>query len=181
MICLTASRYTMMATVRRGAMVNDQIEPGDTETGHFVRKQDPDTGEMTYVWVFFRDQDGDGEKDPAPENDREYNISCQAKAFTDTGYRSASNTEEFDKGIYRVYEYVEMRFAPNINLSRRDAVTAIRDKRTGKLLWAEEDVEIAEDGAYPATSFDVIGVNPVVDPFGMHIENVTVLKRAPGQ
>lgn len=178
MICLTAARYTMVATVRRGAVVNDQVLPDDPltiETGKFIRSQDPDTGDVSYIWEEI--EVPDDPSDPVP-NTREYDIDCQAKAFTDTGYRSASNTEEFDKGIYRIYEYVEMRFGPQHNLSRRDIVTAIRDKKTGKLLWAEEDAEVAEDGVYPATIFDVRGVNPIVDPFGTHIENVTVLKRA---
>lgn len=178
MICLTAARYTMVATVRRGSVVNDQAAPDGATTiepGRFIREQDPYTGDVSYVW---EEVEIPGE-DPAPVvNTRYYQIDCQAKAFTDTGYRSASNTEEFDKGIYRVYEYVELRYGPHINLSRRDIITSIRDKRTNKLLWAEEDAEVAQDGVFPATVFEVIGANPIIDPFGSHIENSTVLKRA---
>lgn len=174
----------MVATVRRGAVINDQAatpsDPITVETGRFVRHQDPDTGDVDYVWEEIEIQPES--PDPVlPRQAPEYQIDCQGKAFTDTGYRSASNTEEFDKGIYRVYEYVELRYGPQHNLSRRDVVTSIRDKRTGKLLWAEEDAErVLPDGTvvYPATIFEVIGANPIIDPFGMHIENSTVLKRA---
>lgn len=168
MICLSAARYTMIATVRRGAVINDQAAP---ENGRFARVQDPITGDMSYVW----EENELPEGSPAIDT-RSYKVPCQAKAFTDTGYRSSSNTEEFDKGKYRVFEFVEMRFAPKYHLTRRDTVTSIRDALTGKALWTESDAEL--NGEFPPTVFEVVGVNPITDPFGTHIENLTVLKRA---
>lgn len=170
---------TMVATVIRGKYVQGSVDQNHPtpDSGHFETQEDPVTGDIVSVWVADTDPDNDVITDDQG-NVREFDIPCIATAFTDTGYRSASNTEEFEKGVYRAYEYVEMRYPSNYVVTRRDFVTAIRDARTGKALWVEEDAALTDDDAYPATDFDVVGVNPIFDPFGTHIENLTVLKRS---
>jgi len=175
MTCITSARMTMIATVLRGRYVQTQSDNPQPTNGHFEPQEDLVTGEIISVWVPDTEEteitDGEG-------HIIQFDVPCKATAFTDTGYRSASNTESFDEGIYRRYEYVEMRFPPSYVITSRDTVTAIRDARSGKALWVEEEALLTEEDVYPATDFDVIGVNPVFDPFGTHIENLTVLKRA---
>jgi hypothetical protein len=68
-----------------------------------------------------------------------------------------------------------MFFPAGYRITKRDRVTNIRNAR-GQIIWKEEEME--NEGVYKSTTFDVLGVTPVLDPFGNHIENYALLERA---
>jgi hypothetical protein len=59
-----------------------------------------------------------------------------------------------------------------VTLSKRDRITNVSNAK-GEIIWKEEEIQGA-----PATVFIVMGVTPVVDPFGNHIENTALIQRA---
>lgn len=165
MSCLAEISFVMKATVLRGATGGEVSTT--PENGYYNRIQDPDTGELSYVWV-------EGTDTSEHTNPLQYDIKCAATPFIDSGYRSSANTEVF-QGDYKVMEYVKVNFPARYNVTRRDLVTNIRNKK-GIVLWAEE-----EDPDSPATVFEVLGISPLPDFYGNHAENVMVLKRAAQQ
>lgn len=175
-------RFNMRATV-----LNYQYETADPATktdpadavkgGHWEVVQDEDTGGIKRVWM--EDQ---VVATPTPGVNRstfhsnirgqgaQFDIECVVRGFPEVGFRSTANTESFLGGNYRPFEAVQMSYPSKYTLSRRQLVTNIRNQN-GTLLWVEEDTG-------KPTVFEVQGVTPTFDPFGRHIDNLTVLKRA---
>lgn len=143
----------------------------DGQTGNYEFVQDPDSGAIERVWKPYVPpvvQDGE----PIPPPTREWTFDCIARGVVDGGIRVAGTTERWStRGTIDTVDYVSLKFPPNVLLTRRDRVTNIRDKRTGRLLWAEEEI------GGSATVFEVNGVTPVIDPFGAHVENFALLQR----
>lgn len=129
----------------------------DDETGEFVRDWQPQTV-------------------PGPASTtQKKSIRCIVRGIIDGGIRVAGTTEKWTgTGQMESIDYAKMQFPANENVSSRDRITEIRGPN-GKVIWAEEEFTGAP------SVFEVLGVTPVVDPFGMHIENMALLKRAKDQ
>ena len=180
MKCLLSSTYTMTADVmsRYNVDVDDSdnttgadIENVDGQSGHYEFQQDPDSGAIERVWrPYVAPVVPDGDPIPAPT--REWTFDCIARGVVDGGIRVAGTTERWStRGTIDTVDYVTLKFPRDVLLTRRDRVTNIRDKRTGRLLWAEEEI-----GGI-ATVFEVNGITPVIDPFGVHVQNFALLQR----
>jgi len=140
--------------------------PGPTEDpeGHWVDKQDPDTGEITRVWT--------ADDNPTEAGEQRRIIPCIVRGVIDGGIRVAGTTESYTpSGVYNSVDFVKMSFPANVKLNKRDRITNITN-RQGEIIWLEEEFTSAP------TVFDVMGVTPVVDPFGTHVENFALLQRA---
>jgi hypothetical protein len=148
----------MFATV-----LNQGPTAPDTE-GHWVDRQDEDTGEITRVWVTDSDVDTPGTQ--------QREIPCIVRGVVDGGIRVAGTTERYTPaGIYENVDFAKMSFPAGIVVTKRDRITNIKN-RDGVIIWKEEEFDSA------ATVFDVLGVTPITDPFGKHIENMALLQRA---
>lgn len=149
-------------------------EAGEVVTGgHWEVLQDDDTGGIKRVWV-----EDVAAATPTTSTGfksvnlgmSQFDIECFARGFPEVGFRSTANTESFYDGVYRPFEAISMTYPAKYVLSRRQLITNIRT-RSDKILWVEEDTN-------QPTVFEVQGITPTFDPFGKHIDNLTVLKRA---
>jgi hypothetical protein len=156
MRCLLSARFTMTAKVLRQYVDNDVV------TGHYEYRQDPESGAIERVWV---------ETDPDDPNASALIIECEVKPIINSGMKGAGTTEEWGSRVFDV-EWVKMTFSAKDVLSRRDQITEIRDS-TGALMWQEEEIS----GTVP-TKFNIVGVTPIADPFGQHVENMALMRRA---
>lgn len=166
MFCLTSVKFNMTAEVWR----QDQTPPNPEEPGgHYEDAQDPLTGEIIRVWV-----PGVVDNPDTPEDEQQDTriIPCSFRAVIGNGLRSAGTTEEWGEQ-YANYDFARMNFSSSIKLSQRDRITNVRDSQ-GNIAWLEE----AYGDGTRATVFNVLGVAPIVDPFGRHTENQAFLERA---
>lgn len=67
-----------------------------------------------------------------------------------------------------------IKFQTDVELSKRYRLYNIRDKRTGRHLW--EDNEGPREEWRPMW-FDIVGVMPIVDPFGRLLEYDSLAKK----
>lgn len=171
MKCLTGIKYNMKASIIDFAPRADAVDAAITG-GHFEVIQDEETGGVKRIWV------EDTAVAPAfnaarPVSIPRFEIPCYARGFTELGFRSTANTQSFEDGVYRAVEVIQMTYPSRYNLTRSQYVTNIRD-RWSNVLWLEE--ELGEP-----TIFEVQGVTPIFDPFGRHVDNLAVLRRAVNQ
>lgn len=159
MSCLLSARFNMRATVLRQAGTNPQENPG----GHWETQQDPETGDIIRVWVADEDADEPGNQTLV--------INCIIRGVTNGGIRVAGTTQRYSE-VYENIDWATLAFPRKYTLSKRDRITNVTNAK-GDLIWKEEEIEGA-----PATVFIVMGVTPVVDPFGNHIENTALIQRA---
>jgi hypothetical protein len=146
------------------ATVLSQGDYGTTSAAsNFSNKQDPETGEMIRVWTT-------DTSEAAGTQLRD--IQCIARGILDGGIRVAGTTERFNpQGIIESVDYVKIQFPASEVISKRDRITNIRNRK-GTVIWTEEEYNGAP------TVFEVLGVTPVTDPFGNHVENSALLQRA---
>jgi len=178
---LLGVRFNMKATVlNEYASVNAAEETPSAEdlikSGHWEVVQDPETGGIKKEWredaavatPIKRDR-GTTWK---PTTNR-FDIECYVRGFPEVGFRSSANNENFLDGKYMPFEAIQMVFPAKYVLNRRQLVTNIRGSNDA-ILWQEEETGLP-------TVFEVQGVTPTFDPFGKHIDNLTVLKRSEEQ
>lgn len=156
MLCLTSARMNMTATVLRQYVDNNEA------TGHYEVYQDPESGEIIRKWI---------ETDPDDPDAVALIIPCSARPIVNSGMKGAGTTEEWGERYVDV-DWIKMSFPAHIILSNRDRITDIKS-RAGVVVWKEEQI-----GDAIATVFDIVGISPVTDPFGNHIENLALLRRA---
>lgn len=156
MLCLTSARMNMTAKVLR-----QFVDDGES-TGHYEVYQDPESGAIIRKWV---------EKDPDNPDAEEMIIACAARPIVNSGMKGAGTTEEWGERYVDV-DWIKMSFPAHIILSKRDRITDIKSSK-GVIVWKEEEI-----GEAVATVFDIVGISPVTDPFGNHIENLALLRRA---
>ena len=161
MRCITSARFNMTATVlRQGNYGEEEVE----QAGYWAERQNPETLEIERVWVNVDDP-------TTPEIDAT-SFNCIARGIVAGGIRVAGTTERITpQGVLDSADYVFMQLGPNLELSKRDRIYNIKSSN-GHLVWKEEE----HNGA--ATVFEVLGVTPIMDPFGRHIENHALLQRA---
>lgn len=188
MKCVTGARYTMLATLMIQASLDlTDGDPGDDDTDNSIVqtqvrdgvtyvleiRQDPDSGSIERQWVVATNPSGtEALPDLTPNTtDDQVSFPCSVKGFVDGGLRVVGTTERWSsRGHIEHVDSVTMKFPPFVNLSARDRVTNIRDKRSGKTIWTEDDGT--------PTVFEVTGTVPITDMFGKVIEYSTLLNRA---
>lgn len=169
-VCLTSARFNMKADIlRQGAEANNVIDPTD-QPGEWVKKRDPDSGEIIRIWQPYDQTD---DVDTPDTNESLDSFWCEARGIIDGGIRVAGTTERWDE-LYQNVDFVKITFPAGTRLTRRDRVTNIRDKQ-GNVIWKEEENEDKP------TVFNVSGITPIIDPFGKHIESFALLERAEAQ
>lgn len=174
-------RFNMRATILNRTQSNDITVDDDgkvdvnpaLEGGHYETVQDEITGALNRQWVPDQavvTQPVRGSGTTPVVSVARFDIECMVRGFPEVGFRSSANTENWEDGIYKAMESIQMSFPAKYVLNRRQFVTNIRG-RDDRLLWLEEETG-------QPTVFEVQGVTPTFDPFGRHIDNLAVLKRA---
>jgi hypothetical protein len=168
-------RFNMKATVLNhyAATEPDEVVEQVTKSGHWETQQDDITGGIKRVW-----QEDAAIATPTKKrlgtdwrvDVNRFDIECYVRGFPEVGFRSSANTENFQDGKYGLFEIIQMNFPAKYVLNRRQFITNIRS-RNDVVLWLEEETG-------QPTVFEVQGVTPTFDPFGRHIDNLTVLKRS---
>lgn len=166
MHCLLSTRYTMTAEVLRTSFDGSSVDTTDVGTWHM--QQDPESGEFIPVWVPLVESDDLGAE--------RVEIPCQVRGIVDGGIRVAGTTERFGTE-YENVDFVKMTFGPDFVLTKRDQITNIKDARTGRVIWVEEEID-AVNGVFKPTVFNVNGVTPEPDPFGRVVSQFALLSRA---
>lgn len=159
--CLVSTKFTMLADILHQGAVSDPVQ-----LGHYETRQDEDSGAIIRVWVEDIDQN-----QPGVQADT---IPCEIRGIIDGGIRVAGSTERFSsRGSYEMVDFARMKFPAQIIITRRDRITRVRSqKRPEQVIWLEEEWDDRP------TTFDVMGVTPITDPFGNHVENMALLQRA---
>lgn len=159
MRCITSAKFSMRATVL--SQVNFDL---DALPETF--RQDPDTGDIVRVWT---EQDSD----PVETGIQPRVIKCKARGIISKTTRGEGTSRGYNAaGILEDTDYIMINFPANVIVTKRDRITDIKNRK-GVVLWKEE-----EYSGHPPTIFDVMGVTPMFDPFGLHIENHALLARA---
>jgi len=160
MRCITSARFNMYADILRQDQYGTPRTPGS-----YVEKQNPITFEIERIWT--------SDSDAVTGGIQLESMPVIARGIVEGGIRVVGTTERYTPGgLLESADYVRLQFPPNYGVSKRDRITNIRSKKGGDILWAEEE----HDGA--PTVFEVLGVTPIFDPFGMHVENQALLQRA---
>lgn len=115
-----------------------------------IVKQDARTGEVQRMWEFIG------------------SIEVMARGLGNLRGKDFGTTDKW-KDIYTKSDYLRIKTMDKIDDTMR--VTNVRDVN-GKVAWIEEG-----DSEEP-TIFDVIGVTPVIEPFGQHLEYDVFLNRS---
>lgn len=164
--CITSTRFNLWADVlRMGADGSSDIPV--SEQGTHVVRQNPRTGAIIREWVPVVDDS---------KGDELFKVPCDVTSVVDGGIRVAGTTERFNGKIYDNADFAHMTLPAKYKLSKRDRITNVRTKKTGNIIWVEEELDEI-NGVYPATIFDILGINPIKDPYGNHIENRVLMAR----
>jgi hypothetical protein len=164
--CFAGAKYDMTAIILRPAG-----SPQTTTTGEWQYVQDPITGAIERKWV---------EVDtPAAPGVERLKINCTVRGFPDSGIRILGTSESVDE-LFRKTDLVKMYFPAKVHLSDNDRVTEVRWRKTGQLIWREEERERMQSGQWVEfpTVFNVKGVIPVITPLVGHMESFAMLERA---
>ena len=166
MSCITDARFNMTATVLSQEVLSGTAnENGEITAGHWVNKQDPITGEIIRVWEV-------EDVDPVEPGTQEKRVKCIVRGIQDGGIRVAGTTERITPaGLWESVDYVKMQFPASVKITKRDRITNVTNS-TGIVIWREEEFD------NKPTVFEVLGVQPIVDPFGQLIEQSALLQRA---
>jgi hypothetical protein len=117
--------------------------------------QDPNTGAIKKQWNYSQ------------------TVPCSAKGVISNSSASRSSDKQVIGARYQNENTVQIRTSGKLNI--RHKVTNIRDRK-GNAIWTELD--------YPSdtpTVFEIIGVTPIVDPFGVIIGYNSIAKRSENQ
>lgn len=118
-----------------------------------VTTRDPKTRQVDRQWSFLR------------------TVLCQARSIASEGIRTVGSTENFKGRDYEDEDYLRMRVSKP--MSKRDRVRNIRHKSKATGKYVEDDGSQEE--------FEVIGVQPSVDPFGRVVEYEILLYKVQDQ
>jgi hypothetical protein len=168
--CITSAKFTMKATVLRQnfASADSPVDIG----AYYDVYQDPISGDISRKWTA---------TDPDVPSATEEEILCMVEGIVDGGIRVAGTTERFTN-IYENVDWARMTFSKNVLLSKRDRITNIRSVATGEVLWKEEETATYNPSTkvYTAvpTTFEILGVTPITNPFGNVTEYIALLQRA---
>lgn len=122
-----------------------------------------EAGQVTRVW----------------DRDNPFIVPNATRGILGGGIRVVGSTQTWDED-YEAVEWAKMKVSTTVirqnggtgNISRRFRVSHIRDERTNNILWVAEDGDPVE--------FNIMGVTPVIDPFGQLTEYELLLKGVTG-
>jgi hypothetical protein len=118
-------------------------------------KQDPETGSINKEWQYYK------------------TIDCSAKGVVSNSTSTRANDRQQISNRYTLEQFIQLRTAEKINV--RHKITNIRNK-DGEYIWTELD--------YPTetpTVFEVVGMTPINDPFGVNMGYNVTAKRSENQ
>lgn len=99
-------------------------------------------------------------------------IDLIARPIMGGGIRVVGSMERWEEE-YLPIDWIK--FQTNVEMTKRYRVYNIRDKKTGKTLWIMNESGVSDANA--PMWFDVVGVNPVIGPFGNLIERDVLAKK----
>jgi len=117
--------------------------------------QDPETGSINKEWQYFK------------------TIDCSAKGVVSNSTSTRANDRQQLSNRYTLEQFIQIRTVEKITV--RHKLTNIRNK-DGEYIWTELN--------YPTetpTVFEVVGVTPINDPFGINIGYNITAKRSENQ
>jgi hypothetical protein len=120
-----------------------------------IDDQDEYTGELKKEWMYYDTLD------------------CWAKGIVSNSTSIRANDRQIMDNRYKNDQFIEIRTMQKINM--RSKITNIRNKQDIPV-WTELD--------YPTetpTVFEVVGVTPIIDPFGVILAYNTTAKRSENQ
>lgn len=165
--CIASARYSMVCDIIKPAGAPENNVNPDDVTWEY--QQDPDSGAIVKRWE-------DNALTTGTVESRGglivADVPLMARGVIDGGIRVAGTTERFSD-TYENVDWVKATFGKGTVITKRDQVTNIRNKRTRELLWREDEISGA-----PATTFNVMGVTPVFDPFSRLVEYAVLLERS---
>lgn len=178
--CVLGARLSMTSDILKplGDFAdNPDVPASPTDPlGYWEYSQDPDSGAIERKWV------GSIPDDPAtPDVDESLNnyqltgVRCEVKGIMSGGIRVAGTTQRMSD-MYENIEWLQSNFPADVNLTKNDKVTNIRNQK-GVLIYRNEEAT-GPSMAGGATVFDVMGVTPVTDPFGTIISQSVLLRRS---
>jgi hypothetical protein len=118
-------------------------------------EQDVDTGAIKKEWHFYK------------------TIDCYAKGFIGNSATSRSGDKQQFNNRYVNEQTIEIRAEDKLSI--REKVTNIRDRKNN-YIWTELDFPTETP-----TVFEIYGVTPITDPFGLTIAYNMVAKRSENQ
>lgn len=173
--CINSAKYNMTADVLRQGGGGSYPDPDDEDYGHWEEQQDPLTHEIVRVWVPAI-VTPDDPSTPDIDESTYMSVKCQVRGIVDGGIRVAGTTERWGE-LYENVDYTKMHFPTNKIITKRDRITNVRNRK-GQIIWRDEETNPLATSGWRSTVFDVLGVTPLVDPFGNHIENIALLEKA---
>ena len=117
--------------------------------------QDPDTGAIKRDWQFYK------------------TVDCHAKGVISNSATTRSSDKQVFGNKYMNDQIIQVRTIERLTM--REKITNVRDS-AGNPIWTEIN--------YPTetpTVFEVVGVTPVTDPFGIVIAYNSSMKRSENQ
>jgi hypothetical protein len=118
-------------------------------------EQDSDSGALKKDWIFDK------------------TISCAAKGIVSNSTSTRTNDRQQFSNKYTMEQLIQIRTTEKITM--RHKITNIRNKQN-EVIWTELN--------YPSdtpTVFEVVGVTPIMDPFGVQLGFNVVAKRSENQ
>jgi hypothetical protein len=144
--------------------------------GHWEYFQDPDSGAIDKTWVgVVPDDPSTPDVDESSADYQLKDVSCEIRGVMEGGIRVAGSTTRFSE-IYENVEWVKGTFGSGVDIAKGDKVTNIRNQNN-VLIWRNEENR-GVGQASGATTFNVMGVTPVLDPFGQLVEWSVLMQRA---
>lgn len=166
------ARFNMTALVLAQGVESDGNSATGSPNGYYENVQDPDTGVISRVWVIPSDSNPTILGVQPSLGGRSKRIKCTAMGIVSNSARGAGTSEMFSaSGIITTLDLLVFKYPREVVITRRDRITDIRNRK-GKLMWKETEYDNS------ATEYEVTGVTPVHDTFGIWIENSAILHRA---
>lgn len=161
--CLTAARFTMVATVLRQKPLS---APPVTPTG-LTTYQDPISGEIIENWSY---EDDDPET-PDSDGTSTFSVPCVARGIVDGGIRVAGSTERVGD-FYQAVDWVKLWVPAKTDIRRSDRITNVKWKKGGETVWLDDEGNPIQ--------FNVNGVVPLFDAFNRPVEKYILMERVDG-
>lgn len=120
-----------------------------------VRTTDENTGQVKARWTYLK------------------TIDCAINTFVSTSFKAQPTNEVF-REEYEKSQYIKMKTA--MGLGREVRVTNIRNAETGEVIYKEFELS-----GQPATNYNAMGSQAIIDPFGTVVQYDTLLQRASDQ
>lgn len=158
MTCLSSIKYSMIATVLR---VRDNGEvPNLEQTGQWQTFYDEATGEEKQVWV------------EADTSTVKPGVQTEVACLVTANYANRQDNDMTYSATKIIdTEYLTMKVPAKTHLYTTDRVTNILNNKA-ELIYEDDRNPNGVSAVY-----NVVGVSPVVDPFGRTVERVALLKK----